>query len=983
LILDLGHLRISSTGTGHDRIGAATPFSDNDDDEFLTPLSTPGEPVDDDPDGHADESGSPSPVDTLSAAAAQLAAELVDVVQPDSPPDVAEAPPPVVSFDISLTRIQVLALRADMDWKSVLQDGASKKHAIIEPLSIHCTINCFGCKLQDSECEMDDEGSSSVQSAPMVRFATVLPRLALDLSEEKIRCLLLCRGGSVAGVSTQLADDTELLDEHDQSSFMDQVVPSSETIRDIDVEVSLAITKMSVQLNAGDPVDAMPLVYVEVDGVTSSVVQCRSVQRAAFTVEAIEMTDQFLDFQGFLPQYQKMVSASGSEERAFIQMAYSRRLVPDSETDVAPHEVELHMSTLEVNVNQVTCAALLDFVHGSFEGSADSDRAPETLVACAEPSVSNEGGMIFAFHATDVQVTLLTKLRPFAVFSLTAVQAKFDSLPTYSVLTGTLGNVDITDLTAGGAMCRSCFTTNVKEEALSFSFVQHRHGGSPTAEAAASESPAPHPPTTVTIERELTLRLASARILYTQRFFSELQNYIGDFQEFQEFFHLARQTAAELIIEYVISLIHPQSPLSPITIAPPLPPPHPHPSSSSALWWNALMCAQTIRVSACRHHDTASVTRMDILIDRPVVIIPENSFSTYAFEANLGRMRVRNSIESAPPVQECDADDTPTTECHFGINAIKVDIDDMNLFSSSELITSVFNGPRDPRVERGMQRIVESCSVEVQWDMRLDPRRWDLPTNKATIEVSDVDIFLTKRQYGLLLCVLNENLGSEPWMKFGLHESGLSRGAETPSRLHPTDLNAGKIPSDFGKPADSRPVDDVTFIGLDAAKSDSGASHITDADAPRESRVRPEFYGSVNFTNVCLEIFFDAIAGGDPEPLARLDLINTSISYASSSDGHPDSFSSQVTWESKAIRVHDTQHMCGGVKNAFTEVLKPIVTADDASAPSLLLFTLKSAKKCATINVLLNQTRIIVALPWVVKMSDWLLQWPVTDVVTQ
>ena len=72
---------------------------------------------------------------------------------------------------------------------------------------------------------------------------------------------------------------------------------------------------------------------------------------------------------------------------------------------------------------------------------------------------------------------------------------------------------------------------------------------------------------------------------YTQRFFSELQNYLYDFQEFQEFFYLARQTAADLIIE---------------------------------------------------HRGGGSATKMDVVINRPVVIVPGNSFSTDAFEANLG-----------------------------------------------------------------------------------------------------------------------------------------------------------------------------------------------------------------------------------------------------------------------------------------------------------------------------------------------------------
>ena len=32
------------------------------------------------------------------------------------------------------------------------------------------------------------------------------------------------------------------------------------------------------------------------------------------------------------------------------------------------------------------------------------------------------------------------------------------------------------------------------------------------------------------------------------------------------------------------------------------------------------------------------MTRMDVLINRPVVIVPGNSFSTDAFEANLGNI---------------------------------------------------------------------------------------------------------------------------------------------------------------------------------------------------------------------------------------------------------------------------------------------------------------------------------------------------------
>ena len=45
-------------------------------------------------------------------------------------------------------------------------------------------------------------------------------------------------------------------------------------------------------------------------------------------------------------------------------------------------------------------------------------------------------------------------------------------------------------------------------------------------------------------------------------------------------------------------------------------------------------------------------------------------------------------------------------------------------------------------------------------------------------------------RYELLLRVMNENLGSEPHMKFEMHEARLTRGSQSPSRRRPTDLGS-------------------------------------------------------------------------------------------------------------------------------------------------------------------------------------------------
>jgi hypothetical protein len=257
--------------------------------------------------------------------------------------------------------------------------------------------------------------------------------------------------------------------------------------------------------------------------------------------------------------------------------------------------------------------------------------------------------------------------------------------------------------------------------------------------------------------------------------------------------------------------------------------------------------------------------------------------------------------------------------------------------------------------------------------MRLDPRRTDLPTNKCVVAVSNVDIDLTKKQYvhhapflillhfmqtchlggicshashslslftrtplcslpiflhclsislcpltsalthphryELLLRIMNENLGSEPWMKFEMHEDRLSRGSQSPSRRHPADLDTSAHGGNLERALYTQVTERGGSLGLGGLSVGAGSDTAGDnsstsarrtstaaphADADGKARVLPEFYGSITFTNVRMEIFLDEVDGGAPEPLARLDLIDTTISYASSSDGTDEGFSSQV-----------------------------------------------------------------------------------------
>jgi hypothetical protein len=164
-------------------------------------------------------------------------------------------------------------------------------------------------------------------------------------------------------------------------------------------------------------------------------------------------------------------------------------------------------------------------------------------------------------------------------------------------------------------------------------------------------------------------------------------------------------------------------------------------------------------------------------------------------------------------------------------------------------------------------------------------------------------------RYELLLRIMNENLGSEPWMKFEMHEDRLSRGSQSPSRRHPTDLDTSAHGGNLERALYTQVTERGGGLGLGGLSVGAGSRAAGDnssssarrtstaaphADADGNARVLPEFYGSITFTNVRMEIFLDEVDGGAPEPLARLDLIDTTISYASSSDGTDEGFSSQV-----------------------------------------------------------------------------------------
>lgn len=828
----------------------------------------------------------------------------------------------------------------------------------------------------------------------------------------------------------------------------------------------------------------MLLVKLQASDLNTSVIQSATEERIQVSLRSVVVYDQFMASDS---PFARVISSSLGDADVFVRLSSVRSLAlrgaarqqvrsatlctpigtplkgaPFVHGNHSPHgstcrhAVDLVMSDLHIIVNQFTIAAVLDFYNGVMDQcfpptnttpdvAVSPDRSESPSEVFEDSPIEVGEGMSFKLGATvaHVNVTLVKDRQRLAELVFTSAESTVRYLHHCTITSGTLGSIAITDLTTAGGLYRN-FLVSSGENVLTYEYVQQvssKHTTPPAASGETTPRATPSCSTTnsggsthvgpgtsaATVVNEFTMQMASVEVLYTHRFISQLSEYVAHFQEIQQFFHLARQTATDFIAELEAAAVF---------------------------------------------------TKLNVFIDHPVLVLPENSFSNEIFIANLGCMTITNTLENAPPPPSflVTSGALPIDDANSEINSIKFGVENMHLYSTTRPInercwatptlSSNLDDVQPPSTDpvrmsstasqpaggahaaavgfRGNQRtpegttratsgttpgtspgtsasnsssndthgndsatptharhVVHNCSLHVQCDLRLDPRRRDLPATKLDGRVSDVDIALTQHQYGLILNVLNENFGSEAYMDLGLKHPKKDTVLDSPTRQRARSLNGH--PDEAMGDLERAVLEQVhhlgsvgagiaaTVGGRVASGAEPGAELVADAvvdDAAPASETTKwvAFDSSVAFKNVRLELFTSDTQRADgtvlfdePESLARLDLIDSTLSFTSYTDGTDASYISAVTFFSRAIRTHDTQPLCGGVANVFTEVLKPIGEISDA-APPLLQVTYRSSLTAANVYVILNQTRIIVALPWVQRMREWFLTWPQSEV---
>lgn len=245
--------------------------------------------------------------------------------------------------------------------------------------------------------------------------------------------------------------------------------------------------------------------------------------------------------------------------------------------------------------------------------------------------------------------------------------------------------------------------------------------------------------------------------------------------------------------------------------------------------------------------------------------------------------------------------------------------------------------------------------------------------------VSNVDVHISKSQYILFMGILSENFGAENNV-VGLGFSDRE-----------TERNSS---------ASASPSSSFHFSEADETRYPGTARARAGIAAPQH----PTFDFSLDLQNASLRLFEDRSVSETgveiPEaPLARLDLIDSTLSYSSFDNGEPGGSSSTTTMYSKAIRVHDTRRCKAGKENLYTQILRPIdddlrgesgsgspgggggglgwAGVADSESPPLLQVTFRSSEQTNKVNVLLNKTRLVLPLfSWVVQVQEWMFNMP-------
>ena len=292
---------------------------------------------------------------------------------------------------------------------------------------------------------------------------------------------------------------------------------------------------------------------------------------------------------------------------------------------------------------------------------------------------------------------------------------------------------------------------------------------------------------------------------------------------------------------------------------------------------------------------------------------------------------------------------------------------------------------------------MSDCTLVVVVDRNLSVDRHDIPTTKIVGHIANVEIILSHFQYDLIIAILSENLGNE------LHQVTLNdpdfvqrtvpgksdRGPScTPSDVmdaptptmpaSPITVVSSPVSSPSRTPTSREPVlgqqleDLVSAAVLQVPQLESGSVHAL------SQWVGLEFI--LHLENVSLHISQDQLSS--PPPLARLDLINSTLSYTSHTNGSDSQDCSTISIFSREIIAHDTRPLLPGEKNLFTQVLSPLSTPVTCTpstctpaleSPPQLQVTYRSSSAARRVSIILNRARVILAIDWMHMVKDWFL----------
>lgn len=226
-----------------------------------------------------------------------------------------------------------------------------------------------------------------------------------------------------------------------------------------------------------------------------------------------------------------------------------------------------------------------------------------------------------------------------AFCSVSRLEAAAALLSTHSTISGRIGSVSLRDLTPAGALYPDVFST-VGDDILLFELATLPAGGKDgvayadvSSREASRRSDAPH----LAVASRLKVHMGSIRYVHTRRFLTQLTNFAAQLQNTQQVLHQMR-----LMAEGVV--------------------------------------AELQKVSY------ASLLRLDVKIDSPVVVVPRNSLSLDVLEADLGRTSMSNVIYLHPPLDVIPDGITGSfgaIEGLYGVvDCICIDVRDMRLCSA-------------------------------------------------------------------------------------------------------------------------------------------------------------------------------------------------------------------------------------------------------------------------------------------------------------